>query len=402
MKKKKLVICGGGSSAHTLIPLLNNSVFDVSIYTSRPNEWSKNVELEYQDTSGKILESYSGKLSLASNDPSLLFSSSDYIILCMPVYKYREALHTIAPYINKEKEVFIGTVYGQGGFNWMVDEIKRKFSLSNIVTFAFGLIPWICRTIKYGSKGVTYGPKATNYAAVFPNHYFKQVNDEFFNQICFKWFGKGEVEQSENFLSLTLSVDNQIIHTSRCFGLYKVYGKTWESEDQVPMFYKDYDETSAKLLADLDADYSKIRDRIISLHPEKDYRYMLNYLDLERFSYKSHNTDIKESFIHSETLVTIKTPIILNQSGTWEIDRHHRFFMDDIYYGVCIAKWIAQKLKIKVPTIDGILQWAQMIREEKFIDANNNLILDSENLNKMFKSGIPCFYGYNLIDDIID
>lgn len=32
--KKKLVICGGGSSAHTLIPLLDGSIFDVSIYTS--------------------------------------------------------------------------------------------------------------------------------------------------------------------------------------------------------------------------------------------------------------------------------------------------------------------------------------------------------------------------------
>ena len=34
--KKQLVICGGGSSAHTLIPLLKDSGFDVSIFTSKP------------------------------------------------------------------------------------------------------------------------------------------------------------------------------------------------------------------------------------------------------------------------------------------------------------------------------------------------------------------------------
>ena len=80
-----------------------------------------------------------------------------------------------------------------------------------------------------------------------PNEYFEQGRKEFFDQICFRWFGIGKTEQSENFLSLTLSVDNQIIHTSRCLGLYKVYGKTWDRQEDVPWFYKDYDDLSADL-----------------------------------------------------------------------------------------------------------------------------------------------------------
>lgn len=75
---------------------------------------------------------------------------------------------------------------------------------------------------------------------------------------------------SDNFLSLTLSVDNQIIHTSRCLGLYKVYGTTWKNEESVPWFYKDYDDISAKLLADLDTDYTNIRNAIKKLHPGKE------------------------------------------------------------------------------------------------------------------------------------
>ena len=38
--KKQLVVCGGGSSAHTLIPMLADSVFEVSIFTSRPDKWA--------------------------------------------------------------------------------------------------------------------------------------------------------------------------------------------------------------------------------------------------------------------------------------------------------------------------------------------------------------------------
>lgn len=399
---KKLVVCGGGSSAHTLIPFLKDSIFEVSILTSRPECWSHEIELQYQDTDGRLLETFTGRLEQASSKPEELIPDADYVVFCMPVHKYRVALHEIAPYINREKEVFVGTVYGQGGFNWMVDEVKREYSLSNIVTFSFGLIPWICRIIEYGKIGVTYGCKAVNVACTYPRSYFQQVKEELLENICYKWFGKGHVLQSDNFLSFTLSVDNQIIHTSRCLGLYKVYGASWERREDVPMFYRDYDDVSARLLAELDSDYTKIRERIKELYPQNNYEYMLDYLALERLSYHSANTDIKESFVTSKTLVAIGTPVVQNGQGKWELDRNNRFFMDDIYYGNCIAKWMAEKLEIDVPTIDEILKWAQVVRGEQIISENNRLLLDSPDLDKSLKSGIPYYYGYNTIDDIVD
>ena len=60
--KKQLVIVGGGSSAHTIIPLLSKSDFDVSILTSRPADWSRTIVLEHQNTKGEILGIYEGTL----------------------------------------------------------------------------------------------------------------------------------------------------------------------------------------------------------------------------------------------------------------------------------------------------------------------------------------------------
>ncbi len=399
---KKLVICGGGSSAHTLIPLLNGSIFEVSILTSKPDRWGTTIELQYQEPSGEVLEVFRGNLHRASSRPEDLVPGADYIVLCMPVSQYRAALHNLAPSLRSDKPVFIGTIYGQGGFNWMVDEIKTKFHLTNIVTFAFGLIPWICRIIEYGKIGVTYGSKAVNVAAVHPGSYFRQADEELFDPLCHRWFHQGQTIQADNFLSLSLSVDNQIIHPTRCYALFKTHGRTWSRIEDVPMFYRDYDRPSADKLMDLDNDYTKIRERIKALYPHKDFRTMLDYLALERLSYASGNTDIIESFVNSKTLVAIPTPVVRNRDGRWEIDQSHRFFMDDIYYGLCIAKWMAEKLDIRVDTITDILRWAQETRGERIVDEAGRLITDSPDLTGDFKAGIPSFYGYGSIDDIVD
>lgn len=400
--KKHLVVCGGGSSAHTLIPFLRDSIFDVSIYTSKPELWRKQIELEWHDPHGNVLGRYSNVLQRASNDPGELIPQADYIVFCMPVHKYRVCLRQIAPYINKNKEVFVGTVYGQAGFNWMVNEIKEQESLDKVVAFAFGLLPWICRIIEYGHIGVTYGGKAVNYAACYPRHFFNQLNEELFENIGYKWFGKGHTEQSDNFISLTLSVDNQIIHPSRCYGLTRMHGNSWEKKEDVPMFYRDYDDFSAEMLKRLDDDYSKVRNEIKRLFPNKKFVHMLDYLSLEHFSYKSVSKDIKDSFVNSPTLTSIGTPVRQNQQGRWELDSNCRFFMDDIYYGVMIAKWMAEKMAIEVPTIVEILHWAEKMRGEHFLNADGTIMADSSDLFGRLKTGLPSEYGMNSIFDVVD
>jgi hypothetical protein len=154
-------------------------------------------------------------------------------------------------------------------------------------------------------------------------------------------------------------------------------------------------------LRQLDGDYSKIRDAIKAKYPEKDFTYMLDYLALERLSNQSENTDVRESFTTSLTLGAIKPPTVQQENGEWAIDTNHRFFNDDIQYGLCIAKWMAEQLSLAVPTIDRILEWVQELRREKIID-NGKLQLESKSLATEYMSGIPPVYGLNTIDEIVD
>ena len=152
----------------------------------------------------------------------------------------------------------------------------------------------------------------------------------------------------------------------------------------------------------LDKEYSKIRETIKLKYPEKKFKHMVDYLTLEYFSHKYWSLDVMDSILSSETLHSIKTPVIQNEQGTWEIDKNHRFFLDDIYYGNCIAKWMAEQLGIHTPTLDDILRWAQNVRGERIIDEYDRLIMDSPDLNEYLKSGIPTVYGFKTIDECID
>ena len=403
MNKENLTITivGGGSSAHTLIPLLSSSGYIVNLLTRKPDRWSRKIELQYQEFNGDVIKKFHGELNKISSEPKDVINDANVIFLCMPVSQYRDALHRIAPHLNQERDVFVGTVYGQAGFNWMVDEIKSAFGLENVITFSFGLIPWICRVLEYGKIGITYGVKPMNVAAVEPKKYFTFLNENIFEKICLDWFGQGAFEQADKFISLTMSVDNQIIHPSRCYGLFKRYGGEWDKQEDIPFFYKDFDQLSADILKRLNADYSKIREGIREKYPEVKFTFMLGYLALDRLTNETEERSVLESFLSSETLGAIKTPTIKTEEGKWRIDTDHRFFTDDIHYGLCIAKWIADRLALDVPTIDEIIIWAQNLRQEVLIE-DGELKLDSVDLSHKFKSGIPHFYGYQTIDDIVD
>ncbi|MEI6856088.1 NAD/NADP octopine/nopaline dehydrogenase family protein [Psychrilyobacter sp.] len=392
---KKITIVGGGSSAHTVAPLLANLGFTVTILTSKPDLWKKTLKVEFQSENGEVEKIVEGKIHLATSDEKVALKDAEIILLCMPVSQYFKVLLRIGEHIPKDKEVWLGSIYGQGGVNWMYNEIKEKFSLNKLVYFSYGLIPWICRTKEYGSIGITYGAKPINIVSVFPKNKFNELNNDLFEKISLEGYGTSKTYQADNFLSLTLSVDNQIIHTSRMYGLYLKNKQGWETLDKVPYFYREFDESSANILKMLDADYEKIRQKIRELNPTEHFDHMLNYLDLERFTNNSSNENIKESFINSKTLGRIKTPV-MKDGEKYILDKNSRFFTDDIFYGIAIVKWLANKYKIEVPMIDEILNWSQSYLN---LDLLKNGVLNTEYEYNGIKVGIPTRYKtYKEID----
>ncbi len=400
-----------------LIPFLSASGHNVNLMTRRPQAWSKVITCELQRPSKKkemttygnvkhpsaeVIQAVKGSCEKISSDPADVIPDADVIVLCMPVHQYRDALNRLAPYINRsKKETSVGTVYGQAGFNWMVHEVERNYRLENVVTFAIGLIPWICRTMKYGELGANYGTKVVNVAAVTPRIRFDHLKEIFFDDITVRWHGMGDFYQACSFLSLTLSVDNQIIHPCRCYGLWKRYGGKWATEDDIPFFYKDFDDVSAECIMRLDADYSKVRDAVRNSFPERKFNFMLDYLTLERVTHNSKHANIKDSLKNSPQLALIKTPTVKLNDGTYGLNTDGRFFTDDIPYGVLIARWVGQEFGVETPFIDEIIEWAGSLRGEHFLFKDGKIDLEYC-LKDIDKTGIPPAYGITDVHQILD
>lgn len=281
----------------------------------------------------------------------------------------------------------------------MLQEIIEKHNFTNLIGFAIGLIPWICRVKEYGRVGITYGCKEKNVVAMTHPSHFQQLNHNFLSYLCELPFdGKGKFELASNFLSLTLSVDNQIIHPARCYALYQQCGGSWDNLESVPYFYRDFDEESARILKGLDDDYSKVREAIKKKFAPMKFHPMLDYLAAERYSNGTCNTDIRLSFTQSVQLRDIKPPLRRNEkTSRYELDTNHRFFHDEFQFGLCITKWFATKLDLKVANIDAVLEWAQELKKERLIE-NGTLLLNSPDIAGEFKSGVPSVYGIQTLE----
>ena len=395
---KKVTIVGGGASAHVLAPLLSSLNYQVTILTRKPKLWKENIKVEFKDEFGNLEKEIGGTLKLITDNTKQAIESADIIILCLPVAKYFSMLMKIGQYIPREREVFVGMLYGQGGVNLMFQEMKKKFNLTNMVYFSYGLIPFICRIKKYGEIGITYGAKCNNVVAVHPREKFNKLNEIFLRKVCYCFFNNERAHQSDNFVSLTLSASNQIIHISRMYGLYCKNKEGWKNKEDIPYFYRDFDSFSADTLEALDKDYEKIREKIKKTHVNEDFKYMINFLDLVNFSYNLDNKNIQESFTTSKTLNQITTPVVF-ENNKYVLDKNSRFFTDDIFYGLAIAKWIGNYYKLELPMIDTLLKWTEDYLGIKIIE--NNILNENCSYNNV-SIGLPSKYSEGISEKFID
>ena len=157
----------------------------------------------------------------------------------------------------------MGCIYGGGCFDLQaMDVLGSRVGETGITIFGLQFVPFLCKATKYGSEAEIFGPK--NYLCVTAYPTSKQDKVALFTTLLWST----PCRTVPNFLSLTLTPSNQIIHPGRVYGYFKDWdGKKGFDPSKLPRLYGELDEESANQIQLLDDEIQAIKRAILFKYP---------------------------------------------------------------------------------------------------------------------------------------
>ena len=357
----KITIVGGGNIGTLFAVHCAEKGNDVTVYTSQPNEFSN--ELEIVDEIGNI--THKGIIKKATDDPSLAFPETDIIFVTYPSMLMDIAAETIFKY--SRKDVMIGIIPGSGGCECAF----RKCIERGSVVFGLVRVPAIARLVKKGKSVRSVGYKKELHISSIPIGHVNtctNIIESIFDIPC---------RVIPNYLNLTMTPSNPVLHTSRLYTLFGNYhdGKRYQS---VPLFYEEWSNYSSEILFLCD---KEVQDICKALD-----EYDLSYVISLPVYYESPTREAMTKKIRSiPAFKGIKTPT-KEVGGMYIPDLDSRYFVADFDYGLNCIQQIGRIAGVQTPTIDNIMDWYQSI-------AHSNKRFSYGNYGIVDKATFDAFYS---------
>lgn len=339
IKTMNITIVGGGNIGTQFAVHCAEKKHDVIVYTSRPDLYDGYLNIV--DDAGQT--THEGNIRLATNDPEKAFRDADLIIVTMPSTMMRSISELV--YAHSNAKPIIGVVPGNGGSECAF----RKCIDRGNVFFGIERVPAIARLVQKGQTVKSTGYRDELHIAALPKENAEkcaEVISCIFDMPC---------KVIPNFLNLTMTPSNPILHTARLRTLFKDWhpGVTYDS---VPLFYEQWDDASSELLISCDEEVQEICRAL----PD----FQLEHVRSLRIHYESPTAEAMTRKISSITAFKgLTTPTIKVEGGLIP-DLHSRYFTADFSYGLTIIKQVARFAGALTPNIDATMQWYKNIAIE--------------------------------------
>ena len=336
----KITIVGGGNIGTQFAVHCAEKGHEVTVYTSNPDVYDG--KLSIVDENG--ITTHEGRIKTATSDPEFAFKEADLIIVTMPSTMMKSVSELI--YDHTDLKSIIGVVPGNGGSECA---FRNCIDRGNVF-FGIERVPAIARLIKKGKTVRSVGYRDELHVAALPNNNAQMCAD-----IIQSVFNT-KTTVIPNFLNLTMTPSNPILHTSR---LRSIFGE-WKPGmvyDTLPLFYEEWDDSSSELLLACDDEVQAICRAL----PEFD----LGYVKSLRVHYDSPTVESMTKKLSSiQAFKGLKTPMVECEGG-FIPDLHSRYFTADFSYGLTIIKQVADFAGVRTPNIDETMSWYKDIAIEK-------------------------------------
>ena len=325
----KICICGGGNLGHVCAGFLANRGHQVSILTTKPEQWNPELEIVAPDGS------FRGKLTMVTSKPDEVIPQAEMVLVCLPGYAIHEELVIIKPFLSKD--CIVGSVVSSTGFFFEAFEVLP----SDVPLFGFQRVPFISRIIEYGKTAELKGYKETLHVAIEHTSEKEAIRKEL-EEVFEK-----PVSLAENYYEVSLSNSNPLLHPARLYTMWK----DWEPGvvyPRNPQFYAEWSIEASKLLIQMDDEFQQLL-KILGLKQGCIPSILDYYESTDEISLTQKLHDIKAFQGISSPMKAI--------SGGFIPDFSSRYFVEDFPYGMRFIVETAQKHHVYIPTIEKVYQW---------------------------------------------
>ena len=241
MRNMNICVVGAGNVGTQIAAHCAEKGHKVNIYTSKPNKINR--ILNVYDENENIV--HSGKINEPTNSFSVAFGDADLIFLTIPPFMFDDISSKIEKYAKNNIKICI--VPGTGGGEFCFRNILKRGG----IIFGLQRVPSVARLIEYGSKVKAVGYRKELHVASLPNCEVSkccEIINQIFDIKCI---------ELPNYLNLTLTPSNPILHTTRLNNLFKEYysGMVYS---RIPLFYEEWNDETSELLLKCDEEVQSI------------------------------------------------------------------------------------------------------------------------------------------------
>ncbi len=327
----KITIIGGGNIGTLMAAEFACKGHDVTMYTSKPDGWQREVSV--YDRDDNIL--FKGKLTTITDSMQKAVEDAEYIWVTTPAMLFSRVSENMLPYVHSGQK--IGVVPGSGGAEFAFRGLMKK----GCILFGLQRVHSIARIKEYGKKVYELGRKPEIQIGAIPSSAKEDICNvvrNLFNMPC---------ASTDNYLSITLTPSNPILHTARLYSIFKEYtlGVTYPRNF---LFYEEWTDDSSEIL----------------LACDKELQILCDVIPLDLSSVKSLREHYESKTIAAMTkkisginaFKGLTSPMKKVDKG-WVPDWDSRYFTTDFSFGLKIIKDIAGMFKVPTLHMDKIWDW---------------------------------------------
>jgi len=357
MADLNVVICGGGRTGHlsavlfkqvpgVRVSLLTGNVDAVAAY-------QQHGALTVRMPEGPAL---TASLDAFGADPAPILADADIVIITVPAHVRPALLASITPHLPADKPVYVGAIPGFCGFDWLAEHALAArpdvviWGMKDVAHTAFELEPGV--SVRMG------GTKSALYVAT---HARESDAARTALLMHLQRLYTSSVELLDDYLEITLTPGNPIMHSSVVYGLIGPYAQ-WHDKAfaQRLCWWTDCPELGAYFLERSDEENQRLCKAIeqrlgVSLSSVKPLKQEI----IEAYADQIADHGTMLSVLRTNRAYdAIEAPLVpaADQSG-YVIDKTHRAFHEDVAYGLSLLVEMGRRLAVPLPHIEEIFHW---------------------------------------------